>query len=143
MIAQYKREQEEQNKYVDPITGDQFQYAPAGTAPTFTAPALVDLLSLGNPATTADVGKEQTNFDKILQDIKDKKQEIEDKKREVREKEKEMKSGRIRSQGNYCLPPAGVLHSQNKVTKCAAYGVAQGRGWRYGWMGGQRERVRV
>jgi hypothetical protein len=23
--------------------------------------------------------------------------------------------GRIRSQGNYCLPPAGVLHSQNKV----------------------------
>ena len=28
----------------------------------------------------------------------------------------------------YCLPPAGVLHSQNKVIKCAAYGVAQGRG---------------
>jgi hypothetical protein len=26
-------------------------------------------------------------------------------------------------QGNYCLPPAGVLHSQNKVIKCAAYGV--------------------
>ena len=23
-----------------------------------------------------------------------------------------------------------------KVIKCAAYGVAQGRGWRYGWMGG-------
>jgi hypothetical protein len=23
----------------------------------------------------------------------------------------------------YCLPPAGVLHSQNKVIKCAAYGV--------------------
>ena len=37
--------------------------------------------------------------------------------------------GRIRSQGNYyCLPPAGVLYSQNKVIKCAAYGVAQGRG---------------
>jgi hypothetical protein len=36
--------------------------------------------------------------------------------------------GLIRSQGNYCLPPAGVLHSQNKVIKCAAYGVAQGRG---------------
>jgi hypothetical protein len=51
--------------------------------------------------------------------------------------------GRIRSQGNYyCLPPAGVLHSQNKVIKCAAYGVAQGRGWRYGRMGGRRERVR-
>ena len=43
--------------------------------------------------------------------------------------------GRIRSQGNYyCLPPAGVLHSQNKVIKCAAYGVAQGRGWRYGFI---------
>jgi len=36
--------------------------------------------------------------------------------------------GRIRSQGNYCLPPAGILHSQNKVIKCAAYGVAQARG---------------
>jgi hypothetical protein len=37
--------------------------------------------------------------------------------------------GRIRSQGNYyCLPPVGVLHSQNKVIKCAAYGVAQARG---------------
>jgi hypothetical protein len=35
----------------------------------------------------------------------------------------------FRSQGNnYCLPPTGVLHSQNKVIKCAAYGVAQGRG---------------
>jgi hypothetical protein len=43
--------------------------------------------------------------------------------------------GRIRSQGNYyCLPPAGVLHSQKKVIKCAAYGVAQGRGWRYGFI---------
>jgi hypothetical protein len=32
-------------------------------------------------------------------------------------------------QGNYyCLPPAGVLLSQNKVIKCAAYGVAQARG---------------
>ena len=36
----------------------------------------------------------------------------------------------------YCLPPAGVLHSQDKVIKCAAYGVAQGRGHRYGRMGG-------
>jgi hypothetical protein len=33
-----------------------------------------------------------------------------------------------------CLPPAGVLHSQNKVIKCAAYGVAQRRGWRYGFI---------
>ena len=31
---------------------------------------------------------------------------------------------------------------QGKVIKCAAYGVAQGRGWRYGRMGGQRERAR-
>ena len=37
-------------------------------------------------------------------------------------------------QGNYCLPPAGVLHSQNKVIKCAAYGVAQGRGQRHGFI---------
>ena len=42
--------------------------------------------------------------------------------------------GRIRSQGNYCLPQAGVWHSQNKVIKCAAYGVAQGREWRYGFI---------
>jgi hypothetical protein len=49
--------------------------------------------------------------------------------------------GRIRSQGNfYCLPPAGVLHSQNKVIKCsAAYGVAQARAWRYGWIGGRKD----
>ena len=26
------------------------------------------------------------------------------------------------------------MHSQNKVIKCAAYGVAQGRGWRYGFI---------
>ena len=32
MIAQYKREEEEQNKYVNPTTGNEFQYAPAGTA---------------------------------------------------------------------------------------------------------------
>jgi hypothetical protein len=39
----------------------------------------------------------------------------------------------------YCLPPAGVLHSQFKVIKCAAYGFAQGRGWRYGWIGGRKD----
>jgi len=27
---------------------------------------------------------------------------------------------------------------QNKVIKCAAYGVAQGRVWRYGWVGLQK-----
>jgi hypothetical protein len=42
-------------------------------------------------------------------------------------------------QGYYCLPPAGVLHSQNKVIKCAAYGVAQARGWRYGWIGRRKD----
>jgi hypothetical protein len=40
--------------------------------------------------------------------------------------------GRIRSQGNYCLSPAGVLHSQNKVLKCAAYGDASMNGRRNG-----------
>ena len=35
-------------------------------------------------------------------------------------------------QGNYCLPPAGVLHSQNKVIKCAAYGDAIMNGRRNG-----------
>jgi hypothetical protein len=49
MIAQYKREEEEQNKYVAP-SGDEFKFAPAGTAPTFTAPALVDVSSLKAPA---------------------------------------------------------------------------------------------
>jgi len=34
----------------------------------------------------------------------------------------------------YCLPPAGVLHSQSEIIKCAAYGVAQGRGQRYGFI---------
>jgi hypothetical protein len=39
----------------------------------------------------------------------------------------------IRSQGNYyCLPPAGILHSQNKVIKCAAYGDASMNGRRNG-----------
>jgi hypothetical protein len=43
--------------------------------------------------------------------------------------------GRIRSQSNYyCLPPAGVLHSQNKEIKCAAYGVEQEREWRHGFI---------
>ena len=33
-------------------------------------------------------------------------------------------------QGDYCLPPAGVLHSQNKVIKCAVGAIMNG--WRYG-----------
>ena len=78
MIAQYKREEEEQNKYVDPA-GNEWLYAPA---PTIAAPSLVDVPSLSAPATTADVQTEQINYAKNLQDLKDKKQEIEDKIRE-------------------------------------------------------------
>ena len=29
-----------------------------------------------------------------------------------------------------------------KVIKCAAYGVAQGRGWRYGRIGGRKDRYK-
>jgi hypothetical protein len=64
MIAQYKREEEEQNKYIDP-SGNEFLYAPAGTTPTLTAPALVNIASLKGPATSADVEKEENNFDII------------------------------------------------------------------------------
>jgi hypothetical protein len=91
MIAQYKREEEEKNKYVDP-KGNEFLYAPAGIAPTILTPSYVDVTSLGAPATITDVEKEQSNYTTILQDLNNKKQEIEDKKREVKEKEQEMKS---------------------------------------------------
>jgi hypothetical protein len=50
--------------------------------------------------------------------------------------------GRIRPQGNYCLPPAGVLHSQNKVINALPAASHKGGGWRYGRMGGQRERAK-
>ena len=33
-------------------------------------------------------------------------------------------------QGDYCLPPAGFLHSQNKVIKCAVGAIMNG------WVGG-------
>jgi hypothetical protein len=89
MIAQYKREEEEQNKYVDPGTGKEFLYAPTGMTPTIKAAKLVDVPSLSAPATITDVEKEQSNYAKIYQDIQDKKQEIEDKKREGKGKEKE------------------------------------------------------
>jgi hypothetical protein len=39
--------------------------------------------------------------------------------------------GRIRSQGNYCLPPAGVLHSQNKVINAPPAAAHKGGGWVY------------
>jgi hypothetical protein len=90
MIAQYKREQEEQNKYVDPSTGDEFQFAPAGIAPTLKAPTLVPLSSLGAPATVADVETEKNNYDTILQNLRNKKKERKDKIREGKEKEKQV-----------------------------------------------------
>ncbi len=92
MIAQYKREEEEKNKYVDPKSGDEFLYAPTGMTPTINTLSLVPVTSLGVPATIADVEKEQSNYATILQDLNDKEQEIEDKIREVKEKEQEMKS---------------------------------------------------
>jgi hypothetical protein len=90
MIAQYKREQEEQNKYVDPSTGDEFQFAPAGIAPALKAPALVPVSSLGAPATVADVETEKNNYDTILQNLRNKKKERKDKIREGKEKEKQV-----------------------------------------------------
>jgi hypothetical protein len=90
MIAQYKREEEEQNKYVDPSTGKELQYAPTGMTPTIKAAKLVPVTSLSAPATITDVEKEQSNYAAILQDIQDKKQEIEDKKREGKSKAKEV-----------------------------------------------------
>ena len=61
MIARYKREEEEKNKYVDP-KGNEFLYAPAGIAPTINTPSLVDVSSLGAPATITDVQTEQSNY---------------------------------------------------------------------------------
>jgi hypothetical protein len=90
MIAQYKREEEEKNKYVDPKSGDEFLYAPTGMTPTINTPSYVDVTSLGKPATEADIQTEKINYEKILQDIKDKKQEIEDKRREYKIKNKEV-----------------------------------------------------
>ena len=78
MIAQYKREEEEKNKYVDP-KGNEFLYAPTGMTPTINTPSYVDVTSLGKPATETDIQTEKINYEKILQDIKDKKKEIEDK----------------------------------------------------------------
>ena len=54
MIAQYKREEEEKNKYVD-ATGNEFLYAPTGITPTINTKSLVPVTSLGAPATITDV----------------------------------------------------------------------------------------
>jgi chromosome segregation ATPase len=90
MIAQYKREEEEKNKYVDPATGNELQYAPTGMTPTIKAAKLVPVTSLSAPATITDVQTEQSNYATILQGLKDKKQEIEDKKQEGKSKAKEV-----------------------------------------------------
>ena len=50
--------------------------------------ALVDVPSLA-PATITDLKKEETNFGKFLEDIKDKNKEIEEKEKEIKEKEAE------------------------------------------------------
>ena len=89
MIARYKREEEEENKYADP-KGNEFLYAPTGMTPSLSTPSLVDVPSLGKPATVVDVSQEKNKYAKIYQDIQDKKQEIEDKKREGKLKTKEV-----------------------------------------------------
>ena len=61
MIAQYKREEEEKNKYVD-ATGNEFLYAPTGITPTINTKSLVPVTSLGAPATITDVQTEQSNY---------------------------------------------------------------------------------
>ena len=91
-ISQYKREEEENNKYVDPNTGDEFLYDPTGMTPKLNTPTLVDVPSLSAPATITDVQTEQSNYDNNLQDLKDKKQAIEDKIQDGKEKQVEMNS---------------------------------------------------
>ena len=90
MIAQYKREEEENNKYVD-TTGKEFLYAPTDMTSkiSLSTPSVVDVGSLSRPATVEDVSIEKNNYAKIYQDIQDKKQEIEDKKRAGKDKEKQ------------------------------------------------------
>ncbi len=63
MINPCKREEEEQNRYVD-AAGNEFRFAPAGAIPTLNAPALVDVPSLSGPAKITDVQKVETNFSK-------------------------------------------------------------------------------
>jgi hypothetical protein len=91
-ISQYKREEEENNKYVDPNTGDEFLYDPTGMTPTLNTSSLVSVPSLSVPATLTNVQTEQGNYAKILQDLKDKKQAIEDKIQDGKEKQVEMNS---------------------------------------------------
>jgi hypothetical protein len=83
MIAQYKREEEEKNKYVDPKSGDEFLYAPTGITPTIATPSLVDVSSLGAPATITDVETEQNKYARILNLLAKQKQAIQEKEEEI------------------------------------------------------------
>ena len=83
MISQYKREQEEQNKYVD-STGVEYKYAPTGMKPTINTPSLVDVTSLGKPAVPSDVEAEQNNYYTILENLRNKKKEIQNKREEAK-----------------------------------------------------------
>jgi hypothetical protein len=117
MIAQYKREEEENNKYVDPITGDEFLYAPTGMTPTIVTPTFVDVSALGKPATLTDVQTEQSKYANILQDLKDKEQEIEDKKREGKEKRAEMKSKEVAKDKAFAESTELTKEESDKTTK--------------------------
>jgi hypothetical protein len=68
MITQYKREEEENNKYVD-ATGNEFQYAPTGMTPTIKAAKLVDVPSLSAPATITDVENIILGFNNFINSL--------------------------------------------------------------------------
>jgi hypothetical protein len=89
MIAQYKREEEEKNKCVDPTSGAELRYAPTGMTPALSTSTPVPVTSLGRAATVVDVSKEKIIMLKFIKIFRDEKQEIKDKKREGKEKEKE------------------------------------------------------
>jgi hypothetical protein len=89
MISQYKREEEENNKYVDP-TGKEFVYDPTGMTPTIVTLTFVDVSALGKPANIVDVQTEQSNYGTIVRDLNDKKQDIQDKKIESKNKKSEV-----------------------------------------------------
>ena len=87
MISQYKRDEEENNKYVDPTSGKEFLYNPTGmSAPVLNTSTPINISSLGHPATLSDVQGEQAKYDSIVRDLNDKKQDIKDKKIESKNK---------------------------------------------------------
>jgi len=89
MISQYKREEEENNKYVDP-TGKEFVYDPTGMTPTLNTVSPVPVTSLRAPTKLSDVETEQSNYTTIVRDLNDKKQDIQDKKIESKNKKSEV-----------------------------------------------------